>query len=459
MSKRIAILGAQESGTGAALLAQARGYAVFVSELNTIAEAYRATLTQAGIEFEEGGHTEARILGADEIVKSPGIPDSVPLLRKAVAAGIPVISEIELAARYCEAPIILISGTNGKSTTAKLTWHLLTHAGINAGLAGNIGNSFAMSVLQDAPVRDVYVVEVSSFQLDGMYQAKADTAILLNITADHLDRYGNQIENYVRSKFRIVQNMRPNDAFIYFCEDRLINHHLAENPVAVTEVPVSLMHEQKVGGYLSGNELVFKPVNGQKQTVALEQIALAGKHNMLNVLAAVLAAHRHGAKMKAIKEALGTYETLPHRMEPVAAIKGVGFINDSKATNVDSVFYALDSFDQPIIWVVGGIDKGNAYNEIEPLVRNKVKAIVCLGKDNNRLLAAFTKTGLPITETTDVHQAVAQAYEQAQPGHVVLFSPACSSFDLFKNFQDRGDQFKQAVLALKGEVEHTTEQT
>ncbi|ADB40728.1 UDP-N-acetylmuramoyl-L-alanine--D-glutamate ligase [Spirosoma linguale] len=443
--QKIVILGGGESGVGAALLAQAKGFAVFLSDRGTLKESYRTTLQAAGIPFEEGQHTEAQILDATEVVKSPGIPSTVPLVQKLIAQGTPVISEIEFAARYTKARLIGITGSNGKTTTTLLTYHLLKTAGFNVGLAGNIGDSFAEQVIADT--YDYYVLELSSFQLDDMYKTQLDVMVLLNITPDHLDRYNYEFQNYVASKFRILQNARPADSFIYFAENQPILDELAKRQPDVKKLPISLQSTPSPGGYLADGQLTAKT---QTQSFAIQQseTPLRGPHNALNMLAAILAAQSVGVTSEAIQAGLKTFQNAAHRLEPAGTINGIQFINDSKATNVDSVFYALSSMDTPTIWIAGGQDKGNDYSQLDALVSQKVKALICLGVDNHKLVDYFGGKVPLIYETQNITDAIAKGLELGQSGDVVLLSPACASFDLFKNYEDRGDQFKAAVKKM-----------
>ena len=444
---RLVILGGGESGVGAALLGQAKGYDVFLSDRSPLKATYLETLKEAGIPFEEGKHTESLILNATEVVKSPGIPDTVPLVVKLKEMGIPVISEIEFAARYTRAKLIGITGSNGKTTTTLLTYHLLKTAGFNVGLAGNIGESFARQVINDTFA--YFVLELSSFQLDGMYQTRLDTAILLNITPDHLDRYGYDFQNYVDSKFRILQNLRPEDTFIYFQENAPTLQELAGRKPDVYALPISLEEAVSPGGYANDGTLT---TSFQERTFSIDtaELPLKGPHNALNMLAATLAAQSVNVPDEAIIEGLRTFQNAAHRMEPAGTLNGVRFINDSKATNVDSVFYALSSMDAPTIWIAGGQDKGNDYSQLDAVVHEHVKALICLGKDNKKLVDYFGDKLALIRETQDVREAVKMALDLGQPGDVALLSPACASFDLFKNYEDRGNQFKQAVAVGRG---------
>jgi len=449
MSRNVSILGGGESGVGAAILAKMQGFTVFLSDAGSISLDALQTLGQHDVEYEQKNHDESRILTSDEIIKSPGIPDDIPLLMKAREKGIPVISEIEFASRYTDARLVCITGTNGKTTTTLLAYHLIKNAGINAGLAGNVGTSFARQVAEHN--FDTYVIELSSFQLDGAIQLKPDIAVLLNITPDHLDRYNYQFTNYIDSKFRICRNMSADDKFIFFADDTVVKEEVTNRAIKPDVFPVSLSTHLDKGAYLNKNYLVFQPEQGKNIQIPLDELPLPGKHNMVNTMAAVLCAHFCGVDSTIIRNELRTFNNAPHRMEKAGSIGKVDFINDSKATNVDSVFYALESFDRPLIWIAGGIDKGNDYQKIESLVAEKVKAVVCLGKDNSKLRKAF-ENQVRMEEATDMSTAVRKAFELAGDNHVVLLSPACASFDLFQNYQDRGDQFKNAVINLKNEL-------
>lgn len=442
---KIAILGGGESGVGAALLAQAKGFDVFLSDRGALKESYRTTLQNAGIRFEEGQHTEDQILDAAEVIKSPGIPETVPLVQKLKAQGTPVISEIEFAARYTKARLIGITGSNGKTTTTLLIYHLLKTAGFNVGLAGNVGDSFAGQVINDT--FDYFVLELSSFQLDDMYNTHLDVMVLLNITPDHLDRYGYNFQNYVNSKFRILQNAQPDDSFIFFQESQPILDELAKRNPDVKRLPISLESSVVPGGYFQDG-IVTATYNGSAFRIPLTDTPLRGPHNAINTLAAILAAKSVGVSDDALAEGLKTFQNAAHRLEPAGTINGIQFINDSKATNVDSVFYALSSMETPTIWIAGGQDKGNDYSQVDALVRQKVKALICLGVDNHKLVDYFGSKVPVIYETQSVVDAVAKGLEFGQPGDTVLLSPACASFDLFKNYEDRGNQFKAAVKNL-----------
>lgn len=444
--KKLIVLGGGESGTGAALLAQAKGFDVFLSDQNSLREKYRSILDSHNIPFEEGTHSAERILGADLVIKSPGIPDKAELVRELHRKNVPVISEIEFAGRYTDAKIIAITGSNGKTTTTLLTWHLLKSAGISAGLAGNVGESFARQVLEKN--FDWYVLELSSFQLDNMYDFRAGTAILLNITPDHLDRYEYDFSKYAASKFRIIRNQTAGDAFIFNADDSVITGQLRLHRPEALQLGVSLKNEPRPGAYLSGDGLYFETPYGGPFRMALQDLPLKGPHNYLNVMSAVLAALRAGVSPGDIAEGLKTFKNAPHRLEKVATIDGVEYVNDSKATNVDSVYYALQSFDAPIILLLGGVDKGNDYDAIRQLVTEKVKGVIALGKDNVKLESYFKDLVPAFFSTDNLDEALREARGWAAGNDVVLLSPACASFDLFKNFEDRGDRFREAVLKM-----------
>lgn len=448
MSKRIVILGAGESGTGAALLAKAKGYEVFVSDKGTMKDKYRDELVRNKIAFEEGGHTEEKVLNASLVIKSPGIPDKAEIILKLKAKGIEVIDEIEFAFRFIQGKVIAITGTNGKTTTTLLTYHLLKSAGISVALAGNVGESLAGKIAHGN--HDWYVLEISSFQLDGTKTFKPAIGVLLNITPDHLDRYEYKMENYVASKFKLIQNMDAADRFIYCADDERIDAEISKQKPTPHLVNISLKSDTAVK--FDGKHMCFS--FDEAFEIAQSETTLKGPHNLINTMAAVSAAYLAGAKVKAIREGLKTFKNAPHRLEYIATINGVDFINDSKATNVDSVVYALGSYDQPLIWIAGGIDKGNNYNLVKDQVSKKVKALICLGTENDKLKNFFGGIVKRIQETQQVSELVRLALNEAQPGDVVLLSPACASFDLFKNYEDRGDQFRKAVLDLKKEVEN-----
>ncbi|WP_026463783.1 UDP-N-acetylmuramoyl-L-alanine--D-glutamate ligase [Adhaeribacter aquaticus] len=441
----IAILGAGESGVGAALLAKAKGLEVFVSDMSSIREAYKETLEQNHIPFEEGKHDYDKILSANEIIKSPGIPDKAEIIKQAKAKNIPIISEIEFAGRYTQAKFICITGTNGKTTTTLLTYHLLKSAGLNVALAGNIGESLAQKVITDTT--DYYVVELSSFQLDNMYQFKAHISILLNITPDHLDRYDYCMDNYAKSKLRITQNMTPSDYFIYNSEDEVIKKHFSQEDFTGTAVPFGLNQQHGIRAYFQ-EEVIVTEIAGIRDIVNVSTSPLIGKHNQYNTLAAVTAALLMGIKPPQIEKALATFQNADHRLQPVGTSAGVTYINDSKATNVEAVWYALEGIKKPIIWIAGGVDKGNNYETLVPLAKEKIKALICLGKENAKLLQAFKDVIPIIEETQSVDEAVQKAKAGAVAGDVVLLSPACASFDLFQNYEHRGRSFAEAVQRL-----------
>lgn len=448
MSKRLVILGSGESGVGSAVLARQKGYDVFVSDKGLIKEKYKNELTAEQILFEEGMHSEEKILNADEVVKSPGIPDKAEMVQKLKEKNIPVISEIEFAGRYTDAKTICITGSNGKTTTTLLTYHILKKAGYHVGLGGNVGKSFAMQVAREN--FDYYVLELSSFQLDGMYDFRADVSILLNITPDHLDRYDYKFENYVASKFRITNNQTGTDFFVYCADDEVITTFMQQHPINASLIPFSIKKPiDGNGAFLTENQLTlnYKP-NQEPLIMTIEELALQGKHNVYNSMAASLAARIVDVRKEIIRESLQDFQNIEHRLEFVASINGIEFINDSKATNVNSTWYALESMEKPVVWVCGGQDKGNDYNELLDLVKAKVKAIVCLGKDNRKIVEAFKNVVETIVETDTAGDAVAASYKIGKKGDVVLLSPACASFDLFQNYEDRGMQFKAAVRRL-----------
>ncbi len=444
--EEIVVLGAAESGTGAAVLARKKGFKVFVSDKGAIKTKFKSVLKHFEIDFEEGDHDLQRILSAKEVIKSPGIPDSIPLMEAIRRKNIPVISEIEFASRFTSAKMICVTGSNGKTTTSLLLGHILKTAGINVGVTGNIGKSFALQVANDD--KEVYVVELSSFQLDGMYEFKADISILLNITPDHLDRYDNNFTNYINSKFKILQNQSKNDAFIYCYDDPVISTELAKRKAEVNHFPFSLKASNiENGAYISDRKLIIKH-NKKEFNMTLEQLALQGKHNVYNSMAAGVAAKLMEIRNDTIKQCLSDFQNIAHRLEYAGSVHGISFINDSKATNINSTWYALESVEKPIIWIAGGIDKGNDYNFIKTLVKEKVKAIVCLGVDNKKLHDEFGDDVELIVDTKSASEAVQAAYQIAQKGETVLLSPACASFDLFENYEDRGNQFKKAVNNL-----------
>lgn len=449
MSKKIIILGAGESGTGAALLAKAKGFDVFVSDQGTIKDKYKAELQMAGVAFEEGSHSMDKVLDADFIIKSPGIPNKAEVIKQAKAKSIEIIDELEFGFRYLTGKVIAITGTNGKTTTTLLTYHLLQSADYKVALAGNVGESLARKVATGS--HDWYVIEISSFQLDGTKTFRPEIGILTNITPDHLDRYEYKMENYVNSKFQLVRNMTKQSHFIYYQDDAVTGEEVKQRNILPVKVPVSLSNKSSQI-HFDGAKMVFQ-FGANVFGITQAETTLKGPHNLINTMAAVSAAYLAGVKIDSIKAGLKTFKNAPHRLESVATIKGVEFVNDSKATNVDSVVYALGSYNQPLIWIAGGIDKGNDYNIIKAEVTQKVKTLICLGKDNDKLKKFFGGVVPEIKETQTVKELVRLALDSARQGDVVLLSPACASFDLFKNYEDRGNQFREAVLELKREVE------
>ena len=445
MNKKIVILGAGESGAGSAVLAQKQGFDVFVSDSGMIKEQYREILNSRMIRWEEGGHSEEDILSADEVIKSPGIPENAPLVTRIREKGIPVISEIEFAGRYAGGKKICITGSNGKTTVTNLIYHILKKAGMNAVMTGNVGNSFAMAVAEGS--YDYYVIELSSFQLDGMYEFKADVAVLMNITPDHLDRYGYKLQNYIDAKFRITQNQTKSDYLIYWDGDPVIRSELSKKQYGMTLLPFSDEKTEGMAAYVENDELILDYPNKTK-LMTIHELALKGRHNTYNSMAAAIAGKVLNIRKDKIRESLADFQGVEHRLEPVITVCGINFINDSKATNVNSTWYAIECMENDIIWIVGGIDKGNDYSELFSVVRKKVKAIVCLGKDNRKIVEAFTDKVPTIVETSSMEEAVRSSYYLAKKGETVLLSPACASFDLFKNYEDRGRQFKMAVRNL-----------
>lgn len=442
---KIVILGAGESGVGAAILAQQKGYKVFVSDMGHIQDKYKAQLSAHNLRWEEGKHTPEAILDADEVIKSPGIPETAPMVRALREKGTPVISEIEFAGRYTQARTICITGSNGKTTTTSLIYHILQKAGFNVGLAGNIGRSFALQVAEGDV--DWYVIELSSFQLDDMFRFRADIAVLLNITPDHLDRYDFKMENYVASKMRILQNQRPQDTFIYWAGDEHIPTQLQQLAPASRLLAFADAPEAGAAAY-AGNGLltIDQPT---PFTMALSELSLPGRHNLRNSMAAALAAQSAGIDEATIRAGLADFPGVPHRLEKVADVAGIHYVNDSKATNVDACYCALESMQTPVVLILGGTDKGNDYKEIAPLVREKCRALVFLGADNSKLQDFFADFNLPISDTHSMKDCVAACAAAAQPGDTVLLSPCCASFDLFRNMGDRGDQFKALVRAMQ----------
>lgn len=444
---RVVVLGGGESGVGSAVLAKVKGFDVFLSDNGTIEDRYADELRKWDIPFEQGGHTEDLILNADEVIKSPGIPDTVPMVRKVTDKGIRIISEIEFAGRYDSAKKICITGSNGKTTTTSLIYYLLRNAGLNVGLGGNIGKSYALQVATEH--FDYYVLEISSFQLDNCYDFHPDIAIIMNITPDHLDRYGFQFENYIRSKFRITRNLSKEDCFIFDSDDEITIAHLSKIVLTAKMLPFTQKKEVGQGAFLKEDRIMVR-YNDEECDIYLKELALGGKHNIYNSMAAALAAKASGIDNKTIRECLATFKPIENRLEPVLSVKDVLYINDSKATNVDAAWYALECQKRPVVWIAGGKDKGNDYEVLKDLVRRKVKAIVCLGVDNTKLREAFEDiVGKDnMVETRSAEDAVAQASRFATAGDVVLLSPCCASFDLFRNMEERGEKFKEAVRNL-----------
>jgi UDP-N-acetylmuramoylalanine--D-glutamate ligase len=445
LKKKLVILGGGESGVGAAQLGMAKGWGVFLSDKGIIVPKFQDILRAEGIPFESGKHSMEDILNADLVVKSPGIPDYIKLIQDIKGKGIEIISEIEFAYRYTNATIVAITGSNGKTTTTLLTYHLLKNAGLNVALAGNIGESFAKQVINDD--KDVFVLELSSFQLDGIKEFKADIAVLMNITPDHLDRYDNDFEKYIHSKFRITLNQSKYDAFIYCFDDKETMKYLKNHPMVAKQFGFSFESHDQNGAYINQEELNFS-INNNKFTMSIHKLALQGKHNAYNSMASGITAKLLELRNDQIRDSLTDFETVEHRLESLGKVNGREFINDSKATNVNSTWYALDSVTNNVVWIVGGVDKGNDYNELLDLVKDKVKAIVCLGADNEKLLNFFSGKVENIVEASSADQAVSCAYSLSKSGDTVLLSPACASFDLFENYEDRGAQFKAAVRAL-----------
>ena len=442
--KRIVVLGAGESGAGAAVLAKKEGFDVFVSDMSKINDKYKKVLDDHGIQWEEGHHTEELILNADEIIKSPGIPEKAPMIQKLMAQGTHIISEIEFAGRYTHSKMICITGSNGKTTTTSLIYHIFKAAGYDAGLAGNIGRSLALQVAED-PHED-YIIELSSFQLDNMYDFRANIAILLNITPDHLDRYDFKFENYAAAKMRITQNQTAEDSFIYWNDDPVIKEELKKYDIKAVACPFSELKEEGSIAYIEEGQYKLEfptPFNMEQ-----EELSLTGKHNIYNSLAAGLASNITGIKKEIIRKSLSDFPGVEHRLEKVCDVRGVHYVNDSKATNVDACWYALESMKTPVVLILGGKDKGNDYNEIKELVKQKCSGLVYLGADNAKLHANFDELGIPVRDTHSMKECVEACYEMARPGDTVLLSPCCASFDLFKNMEDRGEQFKTLVRSL-----------
>lgn len=442
--KRIVILGAAESGAGAAVLAKKQGFDVFVSDFGSIKDRYKKMLDDHDIPWEEGHHTEEKILNADEIIKSPGIPDEVPIIQKAIQKNIHIISEIEFAGRYTDSKMICITGSNGKTTTTSLIYHIFKAAGYDAGLAGNIGKSLALQVAEEP--HDYYIIELSSFQLDNMYDFRANVAILMNITPDHLDRYHNEMQNYVDAKMRIIQNQTKDDAFIYWNDDPIIKKELEKYNIQSIQYPFSGLKEKGSIAYIEEGQYKIEvptPFNMEQ-----EELSLTGKHNIYNSLAAGIASDIAGIKKEIIRKSLSDFPGVEHRLEKVTTVRGVLYVNDSKATNVDACWYALESMKTPTILILGGKDKGNDYNAIKDLVKAKCAGLVYLGADNTKLHNFFDGLGIPVRDTHSMADCVKACYEMAEPGMTVLLSPCCASFDLFKNMEDRGEQFKNLVRNL-----------
>jgi UDP-N-acetylmuramoylalanine--D-glutamate ligase len=445
LNKRTVILGGGESGVGAAILAQKQGYDVFLSDLGFIKEKFKNVLSNHKIDFEEEQHSEEKILNAGLAVKSPGIPDTAPIVAKLREKSIPVISEIEFGGRFSSAKSICITGSNGKTTTTLLLHYILKQAGLNVGLAGNVGKSFAWQVAEEN--HDIYIIELSSFQLDGMYDFKADISVLMNITPDHLDRYGYDMQNYIKSKFRILQNQTKSEQFIYCADDENIQKELEKRDIKPAMLPFSLRQLPKEGAGVTENKIVIN-INQKQFSMSILDLSLQGKHNTYNSMAAGIASMLFEIRDENLRESLSDFKGVEHRLESFLKVHGIEFINDSKATNVNSTWYALESVTKPIVWIAGGIDKGNDYEMLQQLVKNKVKAIVCLGKNNKKLHDAFEGVIQNIVDASSMEEAVKAAYYLARNGDTVLLSPACASFDLFDNYEDRGAQFKKEVRNL-----------
>ena len=448
MTKRLVVLGGGESGAGAAVLAKVKGMDVWLSDAGNISQTYKDLLNQYDIAWEEGGHTPEKILNADEIVKSPGIPDTAPMVAQAIERGIPIVSEIEFAGRYTDAKMVCITGSNGKTTTTKLTYHIFKKAGLNVGLAGNVGRSLALQVATEH--HDVYVIELSSFQLDNMYDFKANVAVLLNITPDHLDRYDYKMDNYAAAKFRITRNQTDEDSFIFWKNDRVIAEQLRHHHLESRLLSFTAEDDEANAAWVHDGVLHFD-VDGDRWDVPRESLSLKGLHNVYNSMAAGLSAQVFDIRKDVIREALADFEAVPHRLEYVDTVGGVRYINDSKATNVDACWYALESMNEPCVLILGGIDKGNDYSEIEDLVKQKVTAIVCLGVDNAKLHAFFDGKVPVVTDAKSMSECMNKCRELAHEGQTVLLSPCCASFDLFNGMADRGNQFKECVKKFKAE--------
>lgn len=444
-NQKIVILGAAESGVGTAILAQKQGWEVFVSDFGKIADKYKSQLNAHNIKWEEGKHTESEILDADEVMKSPGIPEKAGIVKKLRAEGVKIISELEFAVRYTDAKIIGITGSNGKTTTTSLIYTILKDAGFNVGLGGNIGFSFAYQVATEN--HDYYVLEISSFQLDDIHEFRPDIAILVNITPDHLDRYNYKFENYVASKFKITQNQGPNDIFIYCQDDEATTNYIKEHKINAQCIPFSIENEVNEGAYINKKENTIN-LSKTSFTMSINELGIKGKHNVYNSMAAAIVANSVGIRKESIRESLTHFKNLEHRMEKVLKIGGIEFINDSKATNINSTWYAMESIENPIVWIAGGVDKGNDYEVLKALVRKKVHVIICLCNDSRNLHEAFSSQTDMMINVHDMKEAVRLANHFANKGDTVLLSPACASFDLFENYEDRGNQFKEAVRNL-----------
>jgi UDP-N-acetylmuramoylalanine--D-glutamate ligase len=445
--KRIVVIGGGESGVGAAILAHRKGFEVFLSDGGKLKENYRKMLKNESIAFEEGKHTDELILNADEIIKSPGVPYENRIIQEAISKKISVISEIEFAGRYTNATIIGITGTNGKTTTTHLTYHVLKRGGLDVRMAGNVGNSFALEIAKNQNDCAFYVLELSSFQLDGIYQFRPHIAVLTNITPDHLDRYQYKLQNYVDAKFRITQSQTSRDYFIYNADDEITSKEIEKRKIQSKLLPITLQEDKSKAAYIKNNKIIINLQNDVTD-MFINELALQGKHNLYNSMAAAVAARLVDVRKESIRESLADFENIEHRLEFVARVKGVDYINDSKATNVNSAWYALECMNNPVIWIAGGVDKGNDYSILTPLVKEKVKAIICLGKDNEKIKAAFSDHVETLVETQSMQEAVKAAYYLGKKGDVVLLSPACASFDLFENYEDRGHQFKMFVREL-----------
>jgi len=444
-TKKISILGAGESGVGAAILAKKQGWEVFVSDFGSIKDEFKNELTENGFNWEEGKHSEDIILNSDLIIKSPGIPDKAPIIKKLKEKGIKIISEIEFGGYYSKAKTICITGSNGKTTTTMLTYHILKKAGLNVGLAGNVGKSYAKQIANDD--FDIYVLELSSFQLDDMFEFKADIAVLMNITPDHLDLYNYEMQNYVDSKFRILQNQTNENWFIFNYDDPIIQAEISKREIKAKQAPFSMNKQLEIGGYATEEQITIN-TNNKQFIMSIHELALKGKHNAQNSLASGIAAKILEIRSESVRESLSDFVNVEHRLEFVAKVHGIEFINDSKATNINSTWFALESMDKPTVWIVGGVDKGNDYNELMALVKEKVKAIICLGEDNSKIIEAFTGVVDTIVEAKSAFEAVSYGYRLARKDETVLLSPACASFDLFENYEERGNMFKQAVRGL-----------